>query len=736
METENFVTSLESFLEGSISLQGLLEEIERITDDGTQNTAALLKILDDVHKKASLSPETYSRIKQKIEHTQKGATTQESAAADFFASDASPDDSALEDRSTKLATVYVPPKSAPSLSAETAEATALAEVLGMPQHTGGHQIKGTGDVLNERFELKECLGTGGMSTVYKALDRRKLEANDRDPYVAVKVLNQDFRVHPDSLIALQREAKKSLNLAHRNIVRVYDFDRDGDTVYMTMENLSGESLARKITKPGFKGMSADETLRIVSSMGKALAFAHESGIVHADFKPANVFITDRNEIKVIDFGIARAFHRADEASSVELTRFDPGSLGALTPSYASPEMLEQREPDPRDDIFALACTTYEMLTGEHPFKRLQANIARDSKLEAKKPQKLNRKQWKALQEALRFEREKRTPTVNRFLEQFCPPKVKSKSFGLMGGALAALLLFGVGGWYYVFHLGQNPLDHIEIARQKMQISIPDLGFETKRNDNAESNTQVSTIIPEDGAPPDTAPIKMPQALEQAEVSLETITPLLERLSCAALHATLTDGVVDVHGFAKQSDITRLERELRALEGAKSVNVEVFPTDRINCQVIDLVSPYWESNRSAALGASIRTYEASARFKAGEYLVLEIKSPSYDSYLNIDYYSHDGAVVHMLPSPRSPYNQAPSNYSATLGDLGEWRVGAPFGQEMIVLLATPKPLFTEQRKEYETQGEYLPELKQRLKELETTGGSGKITADIVLITTSP
>ena len=84
-----------------------------------------------------------------------------------------------------------------------------------------------GDVLNGRFVLEERVGSGGMSTVYKALDRRKLEADDRNPYVAVKVLNVEFRSHPQSLIALQREAKKSQSLAHPNIVRVYDFDRDG-----------------------------------------------------------------------------------------------------------------------------------------------------------------------------------------------------------------------------------------------------------------------------------------------------------------------------------------------------------------------------------------------------------------------------------------------------------------------------------------------------------------------------
>lgn len=221
-----------------------------------------------------------------------------------------------------------------------------------------------GDTLNGRFVLEECLGVGGMGTVYKALDLRKLEASDRKPYIAIKVLNVQFRGHPKSLIALQREARKAQTLAHRNIVTVYDFDRDGSVVYLTMEYLSGKSLNRVLRAPDFAGMPYAKALPIITGMGRALSYAHERGFVHCDFKPANVFLTDSGEVKVIDFGIARVFQQpADDADP---TVFDPGTLGGMTPAYASPEMFEHREPDPRDDIYALACVTYELLTGRHP----------------------------------------------------------------------------------------------------------------------------------------------------------------------------------------------------------------------------------------------------------------------------------------------------------------------------------------------------------------------------------
>ena len=98
-------------------------------------------------------------------------------------------------------------------------------------------------VLKSRFVLEEKLGSGGMGTVYKARDLRKVEARDRNPFVAVKVLNAEFSAHPEAFIALQREASKSQSLSHPNVVSIFDFDKDGDTPFMTMELLQGRELS-------------------------------------------------------------------------------------------------------------------------------------------------------------------------------------------------------------------------------------------------------------------------------------------------------------------------------------------------------------------------------------------------------------------------------------------------------------------------------------------------------------
>jgi predicted Ser/Thr protein kinase len=271
-----------------------------------------------------------------------------------------------------------------------------------------------GQMLNGRFVLAQRLGEGGMGTIYKALDLRKQEAQDRTPFVALKVLSEDFRRHPEALKSLQRETKKAQTLAHPNVITVHDFDRDGSTIYMTMEYLPGQPLDRIVRAKDFKGMPKPEAFKIVRDIGAALVYAHENDIIHLDLKPANVIVAENGRTKVIDFGIARAVARPHVEQGDD-TVFDAGVLNALTPTYASPEMLTNGAPDPRDDVFALASITYELLTGRHPFGRMPATEAQKAALKPSKPPSLSTYQWRALQRGLAFDREARTPTVARFV---------------------------------------------------------------------------------------------------------------------------------------------------------------------------------------------------------------------------------------------------------------------------------------------------------------------------------
>ncbi len=272
------------------------------------------------------------------------------------------------------------------------------------------------ELLKNRFLLEEVLGAGGMGVVYKAKDMLKIEAQDRDPYVAIKVLSEEFKSHPEAFIALQRESRKSQRIAHPNIVNVHDFDRDGDTVFMTMEYLEGKPLDKLISQYRSTGLPEEDAWKILEGICAALVHAHGEKIIHSDFKPGNIFVTSKGVAKVFDFGIARAVASAEslEESTDDKTVFDAGNLGALTPAYASLEMLEGETPDVRDDIYALGCIAYELFSGRHPFDRVHANEAARRGLKPDRLSVFSKKQWRVIESALSFKRENRVPTVEEF----------------------------------------------------------------------------------------------------------------------------------------------------------------------------------------------------------------------------------------------------------------------------------------------------------------------------------
>jgi len=172
-------------------------------------------------------------------------------------------------------------------------------------------------------------------------------------------------------------------------------------------------------------------------MAQGLDYAHRRGIVHSDFKPGNVFLTKQGSVKIFDFGIARAAKRADQASG-EMTLFDAGTLGALTPAYASVSMVEGGDPDIRDDIYALGCVAYELLTGRHPYNKRSALKARNAGMELEQIPGLNRRQWHAMQKVLAYEREEQPQSVREFMDGL-KPRAIDKTL-LAAGAVAVVLL--------------------------------------------------------------------------------------------------------------------------------------------------------------------------------------------------------------------------------------------------------------------------------------------------------
>ena len=311
-----------------------------------------------------------------------------------------------------------------------------------------------GSLINHRFQLEKLLGRGGMGEVYLATDRRKLEAQDKSPYVAIKVLGENFKRHPQAFVALQREARKTQDLAHPNIVTVYDFDRQGDTAYLTMEALQGKPMDEEIrseTRP------IEEACRMIIQCARGLAYAHEKGLVHSDLKPGNLFLTDDGNVKLLDFGIARAFHSGKDIDQQQSkhadTIFDAGELGALTPAYATVEMIEGKQPHSTDDVYAMGLIAYELLTGKHPFDKKMATQAEKEGLRPEPIKGLNKRQWHALESALAFRREDRIQDAQEFLDKFT---AKSKTPLYLTASFIILAFIAVASINILFEPEKGP----------------------------------------------------------------------------------------------------------------------------------------------------------------------------------------------------------------------------------------------------------------------------------------
>jgi serine/threonine-protein kinase len=209
----------------------------------------------------------------------------------------------------------------------------------------------TGDCVADRYELEELVGTGGMSSVYRALDTL-LERN-----VALKILHPHYEDDDEYVERFRREARAVAQLSHPNIVTVIDRGEDDGQQYIVFEYVDGDSLKQLVDRDG--PLPARRAVELALQIADALAFAHHNGLVHRDVKPQNVLVTEDGEAKVTDFGIARSLdveHGVTQTGTV---------LG--TSNYLSPEQARGQTVTPATDVYSLGVVLYELLTGEVPF---------------------------------------------------------------------------------------------------------------------------------------------------------------------------------------------------------------------------------------------------------------------------------------------------------------------------------------------------------------------------------
>ena len=206
-----------------------------------------------------------------------------------------------------------------------------------------------GRLLDNRYEILECIGTGGMAVVYKARCHRL------NRLVAIKILKEDFLQDADFRYRFHAESQAVAMLGHPNIVSIYDVSTSEDIDYIVMELIDGITLKQYMEKKGV--LNWKETLHFAIQIAKALEHAHSRGIVHRDIKPHNIMVLKNGSVKVADFGIARVMSKGNT-----LTKEALGSV-----HYISPEQAKGGRVDVRSDIYSLGVVMYEMMSGRPPY---------------------------------------------------------------------------------------------------------------------------------------------------------------------------------------------------------------------------------------------------------------------------------------------------------------------------------------------------------------------------------
>jgi serine/threonine protein kinase len=213
-----------------------------------------------------------------------------------------------------------------------------------------------GDLLNQRYQLLERIGSGGMAEVFRARDLM-LERS-----VAIKVLRGDFSSSKNFQDRFRQEARAAANLSHPNIVTVHDFGLDNGQLFIVMEHMPGTDLKTLLRRRG--RFTVEEAIPLMVQACAGIGYAHRAGLVHCDVKPHNLLITPDLRLKVTDFGIARA-----------LSTIRPGDRDDVvwgSPQYFSPEQARGQSPSPASDVYSLGIVLYEMLTGTLPFNATTA----------------------------------------------------------------------------------------------------------------------------------------------------------------------------------------------------------------------------------------------------------------------------------------------------------------------------------------------------------------------------
>ncbi len=309
-----------------------------------------------------------------------------------------------------------------------------------------------GQHLLNRYLIVKKIGGGGFGSVYQAVDELKKGGGERNE-IAIKTLDLD--VSSDRLSGLIQEVSRSHTVSHPNILRVYDIHLDNDLAFITMELLVGESLEERLENGKLEEAEVDT---ITERMCAALGHCHDENLIHSDIKPGNIFLCADGDTKLLDLGIAQMMGSANQ-------------IAGYSPMYASPEQIEVKPPDPRDDLFSLCCVLYESLTGKHPFERRDPLKAKSMGIEPNLAD-LPRRYRRALESGLAYEREDRPASAQKLWSRISPA-VRRRFL-----IVAVLAVVSVVGFIASNQIGE------QIGKAAISVSPEDQAYAQGRHEEA------------------------------------------------------------------------------------------------------------------------------------------------------------------------------------------------------------------------------------------------------------
>ncbi|MDW8397812.1 MAG: protein kinase [Acetobacteraceae bacterium] len=597
--------------------------------------------------------------------------------------------------------------------------------------------------LTAKYEIRGTLGAGAMGVVYDAWDRL-IERR-----VAIKVVRRPGGNDPDAIEAharFRREAQAAGRLQHPNIVAVYDYGEDETAAWIVMELVEGGSLKKRLDAK--ERFPIAEIVRVMTQVLEALDYSHKRGVVHRDIKPANVMLGEGGQVKLADFGIARI-----ENSSMTQVGTVMG-----TPSYMAPEQLRGEPVDLRADIWAAGVLLYQLLTGAKPFEGdFVALSHRVLHTEPPPPSALSvtcpRAFDAVVAKALAKRPEDRYPSAAAFAEAIrasasgaqastAPPRtgdadatmVAAKPsappaeapaagpaarrggppWALIGGGLAAA---GIAAAAAVFVMQPAPPPP---PPQPATTTALRLEAETPQQGATASQPQPATLTPPQPtgiSPPQPTDVTPPQQQTALLIPVRpdyraAATAAVAAAPCGLIAAAASDSGLQLLGVAPRNETQAIAAALsaRAIPPTDpAARVQVQPFDGPYCQAAALLRRVLAGPDE---GPRVEL-DGTMPLRRGQLLRFEVRMPDWPAHLYVAYFMKSGEVAHLVPSERRP-----AGARVRLGDPAPgfpgWEVDEPFGTDLMVVVASERPLFPGRRPMVEPQEAYLAALGAALE----------------------